>query len=129
MQLSAKRAGEGSFSFVAFIVGAVRYALDISHVREIVTPLSLTHFPHARRIGGCGRPRSEVVPIINLRARFNSAHRPRSRPQGEMDLGVRGGKTVGLVVDDVLGVLRVRWGSFGPPPSSGAANRRAESPT
>ena len=54
------------------MVGTVRYALDIAHVREIVTPLTLTHLPHTPGgLAGVADHRSEVVPIINLRARFN----------------------------------------------------------
>jgi len=124
MQLSAKRAGEGAYSFVAFIVGAVRYALDITHVREIVTPLSLTQLPHTPGgLAGVADHRSEVVPIIDLRARFNLAPATEPNRKAKWILVTVAGKTVGLVVDDVLGVLRVSVGEFRPAPELGGGDQ------
>jgi purine-binding chemotaxis protein CheW len=121
MQLSAKRAGEGSYSFVAFMVGAVRYALDIAHVREIVT---LTHLPHTPGgLAGVADHRAEVVPIINLRARFNLPVAGESSRKAKWILVSVDGKTVGLVVDDVLGVLRVSVGEFRPAPDLGGGEQ------
>ncbi|MET0591399.1 MAG: chemotaxis protein CheW [Polyangiaceae bacterium] len=124
MQLNPKRAAEGSYSFVAFMVGAVRYALDISHVREIVTPLSLTHLPHTPGgLAGVADHRSEVVPIINLRARFNLPLAMEHSRKAKWILVSVDGKTVGLVVDDVLGVLRVAVGEFRPAPDLGGGEQ------
>jgi purine-binding chemotaxis protein CheW len=124
MQLNVKRHGEGSYSFVAFTVGAVRYALDIAHVREIVTPLSLTHLPHTPGgLAGVADHRSEVVPIINLRARFNLPLAAEHSRKAKWILVSVHGKTVGLVVDDVLGVLRVSVGEFRPAPELGGGEQ------
>jgi purine-binding chemotaxis protein CheW len=124
MQLNAKRAGEGAYSFVAFIVGSVRYALDIAHVREIVTPLLLTKLPHTPGgLAGVADHRSEVVPIINLRARFNLPQAVEPTRKSKWILVSVGGKTVGLVVDDVLGVLRVSVGEFRPAPELGGGDQ------
>jgi purine-binding chemotaxis protein CheW len=124
MQLSAKRAGEGAYSFVAFTVGAVRYALDIAHVREIVTPLTLTKLPHTPGgLAGVADHRSEVVAIINLRARFNLPDAVEPNRKAKWILVTVSGKTVGLVVDDVLGVLRVSVGEFRPPPELGGGDQ------
>lgn len=123
MQLSAKRAGEGAYSFVAFTVGSVRYALDIAHVREIVTPLSLTKLPHTPGgLAGVADHRSEVVPVINLRARFNLPDAIEPNRKAKWILVTVAGKTVGLVVDDVLGVLRVSVSEFRPPPELGGGD-------
>lgn len=125
MQLNAKRARAAAYrSLVGFIVGDVRYAIDIAQVREIVTPLPLTLLPHTPGgLAGVADHRSEVVPIIDLRARF-------ALPAGA-ELGkkikwilvdvVR--RTVGLVVDDVLGVLRVPSSDFRPPPELGGGEQ------
>jgi len=123
MHLNAKRAGEGAYSFVAFMVGAVRYALDITHVREIVTPLPLTKLPHTPGgLAGVADHRAEVVPIISLRARFNLPNAETGR-KAKWILVTVGGKTVGLVVDDVLGVLRVSVGEFRPAPELGGGDQ------
>jgi len=124
MQLNAKRAGEGAYSFVAFMVGTVRYALDIAHVREIVTPLTLTKLPHTPGgLAGVADHRSEVVPIIDLRARFNLPLALESSRKSKWILVTVGGKTVGLVVDDVLGVLRVSVGVVRPAPELGGGDQ------
>src|SRR5260221_13051732 len=72
MQLNAKRSRQAAQrSLVAFVVGAVRYAIEIAQVREIVTPLPLTLLPHTPGgLAGVADHRSEVVPLIDLRARF-----------------------------------------------------------
>ena len=89
MQLNAKRAGEGSYSFVAFIVGAVRYALDIAHVREIVTPLVADPSCPTRPAAWPAWPTTarRWSPSSTC-ARASIAPRPRAKPQGEMDPGL-----------------------------------------
>jgi purine-binding chemotaxis protein CheW len=125
MQLNAKRARPSAQkSLVAFVVGDVRYAIDIAQVREIVTPLPLTYLPHTPGgLAGVADHRSEVVPIIDLRARF--ALPPRTEPSKKIKWilveVVR--RTVGLVVDDVLGVLRMPSGDFRPPPELGGGEQ------
>src|SRR5580765_4671039 len=114
MQLNAKRSRQSAHrSLVAFVVGAVRYALEIAQVREIVTPLPLTLLPHTPGgLAGVADHRSEVVPIIDLRARFALA--PRTEPSK---------KVKWILVDDVLGVLRVPTGEFRPAPELGGGEQ------
>ena len=61
-------------SLVGFSVGDVAYAIEISHVREIVAPLSLTVLPHMPpAVVGVANHRGEVVPVVDLRQRFGVA--------------------------------------------------------
>lgn len=90
----------GGNKFVGFRVGEVRYAIDIQRVREIIKPLPtvpLPHVPHS--VTGVIHHRGDVVPIIDLRLRFDlkaSDHR------GVRWVIVKRGKRyVGLVVDGV----------------------------
>ncbi|HKQ69267.1 MAG TPA: chemotaxis protein CheW [Polyangiaceae bacterium] len=125
MQLNAKRTPKGrQRSLVAFVVGDVRYALDIEKVREIVSPLSLTLLPHTPGgLAGVADHRSEVVPIIDLRARFGlSSLSERSRKSKWILVDVAD-RTVGLVVDDVMGVLRMSTADFRPPPDLGGGEQ------
>jgi purine-binding chemotaxis protein CheW len=109
-------------SLVAFIVGAVRYALEIAQVREIVSPLALTRLPHTPEgLAGVADHRGEVVPIIDLRARFELPLA--SSRKMKWILVEVAGRTVGLVVDDVLGVLRVAISDFRPPPDLGGGEQ------
>jgi purine-binding chemotaxis protein CheW len=121
MQLNAKRSRQATQrSLVAFVVGSVRYALEIAQVREIVTPLPLTLLPHTPEgLAGVADHRSAVVPIIDLRSRFGlPTLAARGRKTKWILVDVRG-RTVGLVVDDVLGVLRLGVAEFRPAPDLG----------
>jgi purine-binding chemotaxis protein CheW len=125
MQPNAKRARDSmQRSLVAFMVGTVRYALEISSVREIVTPLPLTVLPHTPEgLAGVADHRAEVVPIVDLRARFGLPRLVEHSRKVKWVLVEMGQRTVGLVVDDVLGVLRVASGEFRAPPDLGGGEQ------
>ena len=111
-------------SLVAFVVGDVRYAIDIAQVREIVTPLPLTLLPHTPGgLAGVADHRSEVVPVIDLRSRFGLAQRTEPSKKIKWILVEVARRTVGLIVDDVLDVLRVPTGEFRPAPELGGGEQ------
>jgi purine-binding chemotaxis protein CheW len=111
-------------SLVAFVVGSVKYALEIAHVREIVTPLPLTVLPHTPGgLAGVADHRDQVVPIIDVRARFGLPPSEGTNRKVKWVLVEIEGRTVGLVVDDVLGVLRVPVGDFRAPPDLGGGEQ------
>ena len=125
MQLNAKRSRQPAHkSLVAFVVGTVKYALEIGQVREIVTPLPLTLLPHTPSgLAGVADHRSEVVPIIDLRTRFGVSARSEPTKKAKwilVDIARRG---VGLVVDEVIGVLRIPTGEFRPAPDLGGGEQ------
>jgi purine-binding chemotaxis protein CheW len=125
MQLNAKRARQSSQrSLVAFVVGSVRYALEISSVREIVSPLPLTLLPHTPEgLAGVADHRAEVVPVIDLRARFGLSPAAERSKKTKWILVHASARTVGLIVDDVLGVLRVADVDLRPAPDLGGGER------
>ncbi len=66
--------------FVGFVVGDVAYAVPIGNVREIVNSSPLTELPHApHSVAGVLDHRGEVVPIVDLRARFGLSPSAASR--------------------------------------------------
>jgi purine-binding chemotaxis protein CheW len=126
MQFSPKRGARTPVqkSLVAFVVGEVRYALDISQVREIVTPLPLTLLPHLPGgLAGVADHRAEVVPIVDLRARFAIAPRAAPSKKTKWILVEVARRTVGLMVDDVMGVLRVQADDFRVAPDLGGGEQ------
>jgi purine-binding chemotaxis protein CheW len=125
MQLNSKRARSAQQrSLVAFVVGDVRYAIDIAHVREIVTPLPLTLLPHTPGgLAGVADHRAEVVPIVDLRARFALPQRTEASKKIKWILVDVAKRTVGLIVDDVLDVLPVPVGDFRPAPELGGGEQ------
>lgn len=94
-----------SKSLVGFIVGDVRYAVEISVVSEIINPLPCVQLPHAPEVViGVADHRGDVVPIIDLRRRFGLAPRPADR-RTKWVLVRTSERTVGLVVDSVTEVF------------------------
>lgn len=92
-------------SLVGFIVGEVAYAVPISAVKEIITPVALTELPHApRAVAGVADHRGEVIPIIDLRVRFGLPRSAEPRRNKWILVDVQG-KRVGLAVDRVTEVF------------------------
>src|ERR1700760_1011361 len=92
-------------NLVGFVVGEVHYAIDISRVREIVNPLEITHLPHMPyEVAGVADHRGDVVPVIDLRARFGLPAIEPTR-QTKWILVDIGDRTLGLMVDGVTEVF------------------------
>lgn len=106
-------------NLVGFILGDVRYAIDIGRVREIVNPLEVTPLPYTPpEVAGVADHRGEVVPVIDLRARFNLP--PRGEEKGtKWILVTLGDRVVGLVVDSVTEVFGARNDEIRPTPEVG----------
>jgi purine-binding chemotaxis protein CheW len=106
-------------NLVGFIVGEVHYAVDIAKVREIVNPLALTVLPHTpAEVAGVADHRGEVVPVIDLRVRFNLERRDVERGT-KWILITLDGRVVGLVVDAVTEVFGSRGDDIRPTPEVG----------
>ncbi|HLV21306.1 MAG TPA: chemotaxis protein CheW [Polyangiaceae bacterium] len=106
-------------SLVGFIVGNVAYAVPISAVKEIVKPLPLTDLPHAPpAVIGVADHRGEVVPVVDLRKRFDVPGVADARAT-KWILVDSGGRTVGLVVDEVTDVFGTGGAELRPPPVMG----------
>jgi purine-binding chemotaxis protein CheW len=102
---------EESLQLVAFTVADGHYALDIMRIKEIVNPMPVTRVPKAPGfIEGVIELRGAILPIVDLRKRFDLPAEPYSRATKFLIVGIDvGGKRmiVGLVVDGVLEPLRV----------------------
>lgn len=92
-------------NLVGFVVGDVRYAIDISRVREIVNPLEVTALPYTPpEVAGVADHRGDVIPVIDLRARFKLPPKPEERGTKWVLVNV-GERVVGLIVDSVTEVF------------------------
>ncbi|MFH0902380.1 MAG: chemotaxis protein CheW [Pseudomonadota bacterium] len=90
-----------------FLVGGEEYALDIMRIKEIINPLRITPVPKAPSfIEGMVGLRGVILPIVDLRKRFDLPAPPPSRATKYVIIGIEG-RIVGLVVDAVKEVLRV----------------------
>lgn len=89
-----------------FRVGEQLYGLDILRIREIVRPQKLRPVPRAPAfVEGVMDLRGAVVPVVDLRRRFELAIPPQSR-QTRIMISAIAGRIVGLLVDEVLEVRR-----------------------
>jgi purine-binding chemotaxis protein CheW len=106
----------GTMQLVSFRLAKEFYGIEITKVREIILITDITHVPEAPAfLRGLINLRSTVIPVIDLRARFGL-------PPGEVSDENRimvlqaCGKTIGIVVDAVSEVLRVKQEQIAPPP-------------
>ena len=57
---------------VTFHIAGEEFGVDILSVQEIIRPMQITMVPHAARfIEGVINLRGKVIPVINMRTRFN----------------------------------------------------------
>lgn len=117
---------------VLFAVGAVVYGLPIDRVREVVNPQPTFELPHApASVVGVADHRGEVVPVIDLRARFglpplDDADAKRKVKWILVDVASAGSvqRIVATVVDMVHNVYMTREPMRAPPPLGGGEDRR-----
>jgi purine-binding chemotaxis protein CheW len=106
-------------NLVGFVLGDVHYAVPIARVREIANPQELVELPHApHSVAGVADYRGEVVPVVDMRARFGLPEREVSRRTKwiVVDLGDR---LAALVVDGVTEVFGSAGMELRPPPQLG----------
>jgi purine-binding chemotaxis protein CheW len=94
-------------NLVSFLVGDVRYAVEISKVREIVNPQPMVGLPHAPpEVVGVADHRGDVLPVVDLRVRFGLPPAELSRRTKWIIVRVPERSTaVALVVDAVTDVF------------------------
>jgi purine-binding chemotaxis protein CheW len=103
--------------FVIFNLGAQEYGLPIEAVQEIARPPDhVTKLPKAPAfIDGVMNLRGSVVPIVDLRRRFDVAAKEHASAQRILVLALGGGQT-GFMVDGVSEVLKVPSSAIRPAP-------------
>lgn len=104
--------------YVVFSLGSEEYGLNILKVSEInrLKELEITKVPKTHEyIEGIMNLRGDVVPVVNLRRRFNIE-------LGNLDKQTRivvvkiNSKNIGLLVDSVSHVISFETEEFSPPP-------------
>jgi purine-binding chemotaxis protein CheW len=108
-------AGE-PLQLVSFNVGSEEFGVDVLKVQEINRMVEITRVPQAPRyVEGVINLRGRVIPIIDLRKRFNLESREHDKNTRIVVVDIDG-NSIGLVVDSVSEVLRLPSSCIEPPP-------------
>ncbi len=100
--------------FLAFRIGQSTLGLDINAAVEVITPFGVKHVPGMpEHIPGVIRIRGEMVPIIDMRSRLGVE--PSTMKERAIIVRSVAGK-VGLLVDEVFGILKFEAEKFRKPP-------------
>jgi purine-binding chemotaxis protein CheW len=101
---------------VSFRLAQEEFGIEITKVQEIILMGEITRVPQTPPyIKGLINLRSTVIPIVDLRCRFNLAEQEVSDETRIMVVNVAG-KTIGIIVDAVSEVLRISGEQIAPPP-------------
>ncbi|GHT41240.1 chemotaxis protein CheW [Planctomycetales bacterium] len=107
--------------YLSFRLGDEDYCLEIRHVTEIVGIQKVTEVPDMPHyVKGVVNLRGQVIPVIDMRLRFNMAGRDYDERTCIVVINLRAGQVqVGLVVDTVNEVRSIEESNVSPPPKSG----------
>ena len=101
---------------VTFAIGEEEFGIDILKVQEIIRTMAITKVPNSPpHVEGVINLRGKVIPVIDLRSRFNMAYRAHDSHTRIIVLQIHG-MIVGFVVDGVSEVLRIQSNTVEPPP-------------
>jgi purine-binding chemotaxis protein CheW len=111
--------------FIIFRLGGQEYGMPIAAVEEIARPPErITRLPKAPSfVDGMMNLRGIVVPIVDLRRRFDVASKEPGIAERVLVLAIGGGKT-GFLVDSVSEVLKVPPNAIRPAPELAAEQMR-----
>lgn len=100
---------------VTFRLGEEEYGVDILKVHEIDRMMDITEVPNApASIEGVINLRGKVIPVINLRRKFNLPEREADSRTKIVVVDI--GTSAGMIVDSVSEVLRISSDIIEPPP-------------
>jgi purine-binding chemotaxis protein CheW len=111
--------------FIVFRLGDQEYGLPIGAIDEVARPPErVTRMPKAPKfIDGVMNLRGIVVPIVDLRRRFELPSQEQGATRRVLVVSLGGGKT-GFMVDAVSQVLKVQAGAIRPSPDISAEQMR-----
>ena len=105
-----------TLQLVSFKLGEEEFGVDILQVQEIIRMQSITRVPNAPHfVEGVINLRGKVIPIIDLRKRFDLGDHERDKNTRIVVVKIDE-IVVGLIVDEVSEVLRIPADTVEPPP-------------
>lgn len=115
-EVKAKNVGEELLQLVSFNIGSEEFGVDILKVQEINRMVEITKVPQAPTyVEGVINLRGKVIPIVDLRKRFNLDIKEYDKNTRIVVVDISG-NIMGMVVDSVSEVLRLPADTIEPPP-------------
>lgn len=118
--MAEKKQMEGQTNqYVSFVLHGEEYGVPILCVQEIIRYETLTRVPQSPDyVDGVLNLRGQVIPVVNLRKKFELPARDRDKSTRIIVVEVMG-RVMGMVVDEVSEVLQVDMEDIAPPPPMG----------
>ncbi len=108
---------DSQLQMVSFLLGREVFVIDILQVQEIIRMMEITQIPDVPEyVEGMINLRGRVIPVIDLRKRFNFPV-PEENPQVRIIVVKNHGNPVGLIVDSVSDVVRFTKEKVESPPN------------
>jgi len=106
--------------YLTFFVEGEQYGIDISKIKEIIAPITITHIPKTPIfVKGVINLRGSIIPVVDIRLKFNM-------PEKEIDIETAiiiyeiNKTSIGFIVDNVEDVLVIDSKNISEPPSFGS---------
>ncbi len=122
--MEERRRAEEPLQLITFSVGGEDFGVDVMRVQRVLRIPELRSIPNSPDfVEGLARVRQSVVPVIDMRKRFGISID--AARDGRLLVVDSAGDSVGLVVDDVPGVVKLEAEAVGPSPDlfKGLASR------
>ena len=112
-----------SDEYMTFILGSMRYAIQLSNIREILTyPKLITVLPGTSQwVKGLINLRGEVVPILDIRIRFTNNEAIYNEETIVIAVITDDNRMIGLVVDKIEDVKKISSALLYPVSDMGSA--------
>jgi purine-binding chemotaxis protein CheW len=109
--------------YLTFILGSMKYAIELPKIREILTyPELITILPNTSDwVKGLINLRGEVVPILDTRIRFNTGEIVYDENTAVIAIITEDKRMIGIVVDKVDDVQRIDINALSPVSDMGSA--------
>ncbi len=106
---------ESEVQLIIFLINNVEYAIDIKNIIEIIQLMPISPLPNSPGfIEGVINLRGKVIPVVDLRARFQSPERKNTRRTKIMIAFIQD-KEIGLIADSVTDVIGLSARQIEPP--------------
>jgi len=112
-----------SDEYMTFILGEMKYAVELPKIREILTyPDLITILPNTSKwVKGLINLRGEVVPILDIRVKFGTGEVVYDENTAVIAVITNDNRMIGLVVDKVDDVQKLETSSLYPVSDMGSA--------